>query len=50
MGHTLKAAGEDLQSQGQAYVDPTLPLVDGLASVVAQFIHATSGGKPTGRK
>ena len=48
MGHTLKAAGEDLQSQGQAYVDPTLPLVDGLASVVAQFIHATSGGKPTG--
>ena len=50
MGHTLKVAGEDLQSQGQAYVDPTLPLVDGLASVVAQFIHATSGGKPTGRK
>jgi pimeloyl-ACP methyl ester carboxylesterase len=50
MGHTLKMVGEDLQSQGKAYTDPTLPLADGLANVVAQFIHATSGGKPKGGK
>jgi pimeloyl-ACP methyl ester carboxylesterase len=50
MGHTLKMVGEDLQSQGKAYTDPTLPLADGLANVVAEFIHATSGGKPKGGK
>ena len=50
MGHTLKVAGEDLQSQGRAYTDPTLALADGLADGVAQFIHEASGGAPKGRK
>jgi uncharacterized protein len=49
MGHTLKLVGEDLQSQGRAYLDPTLALADGLAFGVAQFIHQASGGAK-GRK
>ncbi len=51
MGHTLKVAGEDLQSQGRAYVDPTLALVDGLADGVARFIHDDLGRQtPRARK
>ena len=50
MGHTLKVAGEDLQSQGKAYMDPTLALADGLADGVARFIHEASGGAPKARK
>ena len=49
MGHTLKLVGEDLQSQGRAYLDPTLALADGLVDGVAQFIHQASGGAK-GRK
>jgi len=50
MGHTLKLAGADLQSQGQAYMDPTLALADGLADAVARFIHKASGGVSKTRK
>ena len=51
MGHTLKPVGEDLQSQGRAYLDPSLALADGLADGVAQFIHQASGGASAkGRK
>jgi pimeloyl-ACP methyl ester carboxylesterase len=50
MGHTLKPAGEDLQSQGRAYTDPTLALADGLADEVARFIHEASGGAPKAKK
>jgi pimeloyl-ACP methyl ester carboxylesterase len=50
MGHTLKVAGEDLQSQGRAYTDPSLALADGLADGVGRFIHEAAGGAPKGRK
>jgi pimeloyl-ACP methyl ester carboxylesterase len=50
MGHTLKLVGEDLQSQGRAYMDPTLVLADGLADDVARFIHEASGGTSKAKK
>jgi uncharacterized protein len=50
MGHTLKVVGEDLQSQGRAYLDATLALADGLAEGVARFIHEATGRAPKGRK
>lgn len=50
MGHTLKQTGEDLQSQGKAYMDPTLALADGLADGIARFIHEASDGASKVRK
>jgi pimeloyl-ACP methyl ester carboxylesterase len=50
MGHTLKQTGEDLQSQGKAYMDPTLPLMEGLADAVARFVHEAVGGASKARK
>jgi pimeloyl-ACP methyl ester carboxylesterase len=50
MGHTLKSTGQDLQSQGRAYMDPTLALAEGLADAVARFIHEASGGVSKTRK
>ena len=47
---TLKLVGEDLQSQGRAYMDPTLVLADGLADDVARFIHEASGGTSKAKK
>lgn len=44
MGHTLKLVDADLQSQGRAYVDPTLELAEGLADKVAAFIHEATAG------
>ena len=50
MGHTLKVTGEDLQSQGKAYMDPTLALADGLANGVARFIHEATSGASKARR
>ena len=50
MGHTLKVVGEDLQSQGRAYIDPTLALVDGLADGVAAVHPRGRGRRAQGRK
>jgi pimeloyl-ACP methyl ester carboxylesterase len=50
MGHTLKVVGEDLQSQGKAYMDPTLALADGLADGLARFIHEATDGASKARK
>jgi pimeloyl-ACP methyl ester carboxylesterase len=38
MAHTLKPVTADPASQQRAYVDPSLPLADGLAAAVAQFV------------
>jgi pimeloyl-ACP methyl ester carboxylesterase len=50
MGHTLKVVGEDLQSQGKAYMDPTLALADGLADSIARFIHEAASSASKARK